>query len=196
VVDPKLMVDPTVQYTVHDLLRSHPKLFLTYHVISTPFDVFNTIGVVSGAGLYGIGFRSVPERLISSKFMMSTTSRLAVMSATTGLAFGCVGMALGATALTNLAMKGESATPTPFNEDGIKQRVNGLAHNFMVRVFDLSCWSGIGLASLSLLIAGGPSKLKLCSGTLGVLQALSLGSALGGLGAVGCVYSMRTKDKM
>jgi hypothetical protein len=91
-------------------------------------------------------------------------------------------------------MKGENATPIPYNDEGVQQRVNGLSHNFMVRIIDLSCWSGMGIAATALLVAGGPSKLRLCTGALGVAQALSLGSAFGGFGAFGCLYSLRMKD--
>lgn len=194
-LDPKVTDGPKVTYTVHDMLLSNPKAFLTYHVMSTPFFLFNTMGSVVGAGLYGIGLRTIPARLIAPAFITSSTSRLAVVTSATGLAFGCLGTLLGVAALSRVAMKGEDATPIPYNDEGVQQRVNGLSHNFMVRVVDLSCWSGMGIAVTALLIAGGPSKLKLCTGTLGVVQALSLGSALGGLGALGCLYSMRMKGE-
>lgn len=194
-LDPKVMDGPKVPYTVHDMLLSNPKAFLTYHVMSTPFFLFNTMGSVVGAGLYGIGLRTIPARLIAPAFITSSTSRLAVVTSATGLTFGCLGTLLGVAALSRVAMKGEDATPIPYNDEGVQQRVNGLSHNFMVRVVDLSCWSGMGIAATALLIAGGPSKLKLCTGTLGVVQALSLGSALGGLGALGCLYSMRMKGE-
>lgn len=194
-LDPKVMDGPKVPYTVHDMLLSNPKAFLTYHVMSTPFFLFNTMGSVVGAGLYGIGLRTIPARLIAPAFITSSTSRLAVVTSATGLTFGCLGTLLGVAALSRVAMKGEDATPIPYNDEGVQQRVNGLSHNFMVRVVDLSCWSSMGIAATALLIAGGPSKLKLCTGTLGVVQALSLGSALGGLGALGCLYSMRMKDE-
>lgn len=194
-LDPKVMDGPKVPYTVHDMLLSNPKAFLTYHVMSTPFFLFNTMGSVVGAGLYGIGLRTIPARLIAPAFITSSTSRLAVVTSATGLTFGCLGTLLGVAALSRVAMKGDDATPIPYNDEGVQQRVNGLSHNFMVRVVDLSCWSGMGIAATALLIAGGPSKLKLCTGTLGVVQALSLGSALGGLGALGCLYSMRMKGE-
>jgi hypothetical protein len=193
-LDPKIMDGPKVPVTVNDVFRNHPKLFLTYHVMSTPFDVFNTMGNVIGAGLYGLGLRTIPARIISPALITSSTSSLAVISSTTGLAFGCLGMVLGVGGLSQVIMKGENATPTPYNDEGVQQRVDGLSHNFMVRIIDLSCWSGMGLAATALLVAGGPSKLRLCTGALGVAQALSLGSAVGGLGAFGCLYSLRMKD--
>ena len=194
-LDPKIMDGPKVPFTVHDLFRNNPKASLTYHVMCTPFCVFNTMGNVVGAGLYGLGLHTIPVRIISSALMTSSTSSLAVVSSTTGLAFGCVGMVLGIGKLSQVIMKGENATPIPYNDEGVQQRVNGLSHNFMVRIIDLSCWSGMGVAATALLVAGGPSKLKLCTGPLGVAQALSLGSAFGGLGAFGCLYSLRMNDK-
>ncbi len=194
-LDPKTMDGPKVPFTVYDVFRSSPKSFLTYHATSTAFFVFNTMGSVIGAGLYGLGFRTVPARLIAPTLMASSTSSLAVMTSTTGLAFGCIGIVLGIGKLSQIAMKGENATPIPYNDEGVQQRVNGLSHNFMVRLLDLSCWSGIGLAATVLLLAGGPSKVKLCAGTLGAVQALSVGSAIGGLGAFGCLYILRMKDK-
>lgn len=194
-LDPKTMDGPKVPFTVNDVFRSSPKLFLSYHVASTPFFVFNTMGSVIGAGLYGLGFRTVPARLIAPTLIASSTSSLAVMTSTTGLAFGCLGVVLGIGKLSQVAMKGENATPIPYNDEGVQQRVDGLSHNFMVRLLDLSCWSGIGLAATVLLLAGGPSKVKLCAGTLGAVQAVSLGSAIGGLGAFGCLYSLRMKGK-
>jgi hypothetical protein len=191
-LDPKTMDGPAVSYTVHDLFRSNPKLFLTYHVASTPFDVFNTIGVILGTGLYGCGVRA-PAAVVAQA---GNTSAVAIMSSTTGLTLGCIGMVLGLTKLSMIASQGENATPIPYNDDGIQQRVNGLSHNFMVRIIDLSCWSGMGLAATALIVAGGPSNLKLSTGTLGIFQALSLGSALGGLGAFGCLYSVHRRNKM
>ena len=193
-IDPKIMDGPTVLFTVHDALRNYPKLFITYHAINTPFCIFNTMGNVIGAGLYGLGLRTILVRLISPSLITSSTSKLAVTTSTMGLAFGCLGMALGVGALSRVILKGENATPIPYNDEGVQQRVNGLSHNFMVRIIDLSCWSGMGLSATALIVAGGPSKLKLCAGSLGVAQALSLGSALGGIGAFGCLYSLRMKD--
>ena len=194
-LDPKVMDGPTVPNTVHDIFRSNHKVFLTYHTMSTPFFLFNTVGSVVGAGIYGFGLRTIPARLIAPTLLTSSTSTLAVLTSTTGLGFGCLGTALGLAALSSIARKGENATPIPFTDEGVEQRANGLAHNFKVRIIDLSCWSGMGIAATALVVAGGPSKLKLCTGTLGVVQALSLGSALGGLGAIGCLYSMSMNDE-
>ena len=175
-LDPKEMDGPVIKNTVADLLKSNPELFMTYHVMSTPFGLFNTVGVLLGGGLYGLGVRR-PSSFPSALAMMGTA----------GLITGCGGMLLGLGGLAKTVQKGEAATP-PWNADGIQQRIDGLSHNFKVRVLDLSVWSGMGLAVGALVLSGGPSKLKLSGGALGALQALSLGSALGGLGAFGCIY--------
>lgn len=173
-LDPKAMDGPVIKNTVADLFKSNAKSAVIYHVMSTPFAVFNTIGVPLGGGLYGLGFRPF-------------SSALAMMG-TTGLVAGCGGMLLGLAGMSAIAAKGEAASP-PWTDDGIQQRVDGLSHNFKVRVLDMSVWGGVGLAAGALVLAGGPSKLVLSGGTLGVMQALSLGSAIGGLGAFGCIYS-------
>jgi len=90
------------------------------------------------------------------------------------------------------ARQGESASP-PWNDEGIQQRVDGLSHNFKVRVLDLSAWAGVGVAAGAMVLAGGPKKFKFSPGILGVMQGLSLGSALGSLGAIGCIFSTRPK---
>jgi hypothetical protein len=187
-LDPKTMDGPVVPVTVHDLLRPFPYLFLTYHVATTGSFLLNTVGVVVGTGLYGCGVRHLPW--IASA---AAPSSWAALSGTTGLALGGVGVVAGLAALAGIAAKGENASPIPFTSDGVQQRADGLKHNFMVRLVDLSCWTGMGLAATAVLVAGGPAKLKLSAGALGVMQALSLGSALGGLGAFGCLYSLRLK---
>ena len=57
-------------------------------------------------------------------------------------------------------------------------------------MIDLSSWGGIGLAAGGLMLAGGPSRLKLSPGLLGFGQAVSLGSLVGAVSAFGCIYSM------
>lgn len=180
-MDPKSMDGPVVKYTVNDLFKNNPKLFITYHAMTTPLVLFNTVGVVVGGGLYGLGLRPYSSALS----MMGTTGSIA----------GCGGMLLGLAALTSIAQNGEAASP-PWNDDCVQMRVDGLSHNFKVRVWDVSLWSGMGLATGALLLAGGPAKLKLSGGTLGVVQALSLGSAVGSLGALVSIYStLPTKDE-
>jgi hypothetical protein len=186
-LDPKTMDGPVVRATVQDLLQSYPYLSLTYHCATTGSFLLNTVGVAIGAGLYGCGIHRLP--------LLAAAPSWAALSGTTGCALGGVGMAAGLAALAGISRKGENATPIPFTNDGVQQRVDGLRHNYMVRLVDLSCWSGMGLAATALVVAGGPAKLQLSVGTLGVMQALSLGSALGGLGAFGCLYSLRRKNQ-
>ena len=64
-----------------------------------------------------------------------------------------------------------------------------LQQGFKVRVIDLSVWSGIGLAIVALIGIGGPIRMKLSPGALGAMQAVGLGSAMGSMGAIGCILS-------
>jgi len=181
-LDPKSMDGPVIQHTVADLFDINDKTFLTYHVASAGFDVVGTVGCLLGGALYGLGlYRPFPSAL--------------AMMGTTGLIGNGLGMCLGLGKMASIASKGDAAQPLPWNEDGIHQRRDGLKHNFKVRVLDQSAWLGYGLAAGVLLYAGGPSKLKLSPGVLGVGQALNLGASLGVLGAVGRVWStMPPKD--
>jgi hypothetical protein len=177
-LDSEAMGEPVIKNTVADLFKSNPKLAVTYHVTSTPFCLLNTAGVLLGGGLYGVGL-----------FRPMFPSAWAMMG-TTGLVAGSSGMLLGLAGMAGIAAKGEAASP-PWDDDGIQNRADRLGHNYMVRVLDLSAWCGMGVAAGALLFAGGPSKLNLSGGPLGVFQALSLGTAIGGLGAFGCMYSNR-----
>jgi hypothetical protein len=195
---------PVVKHTVADLfLLSHSnRLFLTYHVMSAGSSALNAAGVVLGGGLYGASALLFPGRLAATT---ASTSALAFMG-TTGLVAGCAGAMLGIGKIIKVATtmqqqrQGETdvaapakSTP-PWNDIGIQQRVDALQRNFTVRVMDVSVWSGMGLVAGLLLYAGGPSNLKLSSGTLGVMQALSLGSAVGALGGLSCVYSTKKRQ--
>jgi hypothetical protein len=177
-LDPKFMDGPSVKWTVADLFKSDPKLFMKYHVTSSGFHAATPFGCLLGGVLYGAGVRRLPTAL--------------AMMGTGGIVAGCGGMILGYSMMSKIATKGENASP-PWTDDGIQNRVDGLSHNFKARVLDLSAWSGTGLAAGALAVAGGPAKLGLSAGALGVLQALTLGSTLGSLGAFGCIYSMLPK---
>lgn len=178
-LDPKIMDGPKIETTVGDLFKSRPKIFLPYHAMSAGYSVLTPVGSLLGGLLYytaGVGSATYP-------------SALAVMG-TSGLVSGSAGMALGLAKLLQVASLGESASP-PFTADGIQQRVDGLSHNFVVRVLDKSVWLGAAAGCLIVAGAGGPKKIGLSAGTLGILQAISLGSAVGTLGAVGCVASTK-----
>lgn len=177
-LDPKSMDGPAVKWTVADLFASNANVAMTYHVMGAGYDALTPVGTLLGGAIYAVGYRPMPA--------------LAFMG-TTGLLTGTVGMALGLTGMMSTARKGEKATPLPWNEEGVQQRVDGLKHNFKVRILDKSVWYGIGMAGGALLFAGGPAKLGLSKGPLGVAQALSLGSAIGGLSAFGCIYATLPK---
>ena len=170
---------PSVSWTPFDTLKSNPQNAMTYHVMAAGYSALTPIGAASGAILYGLGWRRFP-------------TLFATMGAAS-LAAGGVGMLMGLGGMQSTARKGKKASP-PWNEDGVRNRVDGLSHNFKVRVMDLSMWSGIGLAAVALVGAGGPSRMKLSPGAFGAMQAVGLGSALGGLGAIGCILSTTPND--
>lgn len=181
----KKMDGPVIPWTVGDtvLRRTGNSIFVTYHTIITPCAMATPVGCVLGAGLYATKLSSSPSLLQSM--------------ATTGLFFGGLGVTVGLTRRTWLALRGEKAqAKIPWNEQGIQQRVDGLSHNFKVRVLDLSAWHGLAAAAASLGVAGGPVPLGLASGSWGVLQALTLGSSLGGLGGLACIYSCVPRDDL
>eukprot|EP00970_Alexandrium_tamarense_P013598 scaffold3523_cov194-Alexandrium_tamarense.AAC.1 len=173
------MDGPQVKWTPGDVFASNPSTFMTYHVMTAGYDAFTPLGAAAGAALYGLRFRSLPS--------------VYAMMGFTGLIAGGIGMAVGLGGMQQKAQLGEKASP-PWNEEGIQQRVDGISHNFKVRVLDLSVWSGAGLGLVTAIVAGGPTRLRLSSGVLGVLQAVSLGSALGSLSAFGCIYATAPKD--
>ena len=177
-LDPRTMDGPVVTTTVADWFQENARVAVTYHVVSAGFASLTPIGAAVGGALWYSGlYKPFPTAL--------------PMLGTAGLVAGGAGMALGYFGMRAVASQGADASPIPWTEDGIQQRVNGLSHNFKVRVLDLSLWSGMGLATGAMLFAGGPASLGLSSGTLGVLQGLSLGAAAGTLGAIGCVIATR-----
>ena len=181
-LDPSFMDGPSVKWTVADICKPYPRLFMVYHVIGTPYDVFTPVGTVLGGLLYTVGVvRPFPSAL--------------AMMGTSGLVAGCSGALLGCAGLAKAAWLGEAASPTPWNKDGIQQRVDGLSHNFTVRNLDKSVWLGIGLATGCLISAGGPQRLGLSASTLGVFQALSLGSAVGSVGAFAYIAWTKRAEK-
>ena len=177
-LNPKSMDGPEVKHTVADLFDINDKTFLAYHVASAGFAAIGTVGCLLGGALYSSGLYRRPPSVWATM-------------GTAGLFGSAAGAALGLTKMAAIASKGEAAQPIPWNTDGIRQRTDGLRHNFVVRVVDQSAWLGVGLAVGALLCAGGPTKLKLSPGVLGVGQALNLGTALSMLGAVGCVWANR-----
>lgn len=183
----KVMDGPVVPWTVADLFKSSPRLYMAYHTMGSGFDFFTPLGTMIGGGLYAAGWRPYPTALS--------------MMGTSGLVAGGVGMACGLAALANSARKGEANTPIPWNDECIQMRVNGLSNNFVVRVMDLSVWSGLGVAAGLLVYKGGGSSAaaafggSFSKGALGTLQLLSLGAAAGSLSGMACVTVAKRKEK-
>mmetsp|Transcript_25909 Transcript_25909/g.61003 ORF Transcript_25909/g.61003 Transcript_25909/m.61003 type:complete len:192 (+) Transcript_25909:145-720(+) len=172
-LDAKNMDGPAVKWTIADLFAVNNNLFMTYHVMGAGWDALTPVGSVLGGVLFGTNlYRPYPGLLASM--------------GTVGFGVGCAGMALGLAKMSHTASQGENASP-PWNKDGVQNRVDGLKHNFMVRVMDLSAWSGMGLAAAAMVGFGGPANLGLAKGSIGVVQGLALGSTLGGFGAFGCI---------
>lgn len=166
------MDGPTIKYTPADLFRKPGELGVLYHVMTMPYGLFTPVGAVLG-GIIG-------------RFLWPKVPLIKCM-ANGGLATGGLGASLGVIAMTNTAMKGDTASP-PWNEEGIQQRNQGLSHNYKVRVMDRNVWAGIVLAGLGVGLVGGPAQLGLAAGRFGLLQALSLGSSAGSLTAFGQIY--------
>ena len=160
------MDGPTVPWTVADLTKVNNKLFMTYHVMASGYDYLTPLGCAIGAALPFVPrFASVP--------------RLQAMG-NAGLIAGGTGMGLGLFLMGRIA---SSNPATPWNEEGIQQRVNGLSHNYRVRGMDLGVWLGIAAAGAAMVANGGPVKLGLAHGALGAMQGVALGSAIGSVSA-------------
>lgn len=178
-LDPKLMDGPVVKWTVNDLFKSSGRAFMTYHVMGSGWDYMAPLGAVVGGLAYGIGYRPYPA--------------LQQVMGTAGLGLGCFGACAGLGLMTKTAMAGQGRTGLAWDDDGIQTRVDGLSHNFMVRIMDLSAWNGVALAAGAMAVAGGPTALGLSSGKFGVLQGLALGSALGSVGGIACIQATKQR---
>ena len=182
----KRMDGPVVPWTVGDVVKlGGNSLFMTYHVTTTPWALAAPVGCLLG-GLYAV---------ITSKISSKTV--LGYMS-TGGLVLGGMGALTGLGLRTKLAWQGETATTLngiPWTEAGIQQRVDGLSHNFKVRMLDLSTWNG-ALAVVCGLAAAGvtPVSLGLAPGALGVVQTITLGSSLGSVAGLSCIYWSAKND--
>jgi hypothetical protein len=179
------MDGPVVPWTVADLFKANPKLAMAYHTAGAGLDFMVPVGTIVGGGLYALGaYKPYPTALSSM--------------AAAGLYAGGFGAAMGLGLLANTARKGEENQPLPWNDDTIQMRVNGLSHNFAVRVMDLSVWSGVGVAAGVLMLKGGPSAFSSAAfgrGAFGALQILSLGAAAGGLSGLACVSVAKRREK-
>jgi hypothetical protein len=174
------MDGPVVHWAPADLFNGNNQSYMTYHVMGSGWDALTPVGSLVGVAAWKLGYRPYPTMLA----LMGTSSLVA----------GCAGACLGLIGMRSIASKGEQATP-PWTPDGVQNRVDGLRHNFNARVMDVSAWGGVGVAAGTLLYAGGPLKLGLRSGALGVAQALCLGSAAGTVGAFICIAAHKAKQE-
>jgi hypothetical protein len=182
-LDPKSMDGPTMKWAPSDVFKGNPRAYLTYHVASAGYSYMSLLGVTLGG---------VTSMIPAIK--MRTFPKLTALQAagTVGIGAGVGGIMLG---LGTMYMMSQSEHPKiPFTDQGIQQRVDGLSHNFQVRVLDASVVGGLASAGGIMMVLGGPTSLGLSAGTLGVLQGLSLGSAVGTLSAVACVEA--NKDNL
>lgn len=179
-LDPKYMDGPTIRWAPNDLFKGSPRAFLTYHVTSSGYAYMSLLGVTMG------GVTSLIPSLQKRMFPRLTALQ-AVGTMGIGAGFGGILLGLG-------AMYSVSQTPTPkipFTDEGIQQRVDGLSNNFKVRVLDASVVGGLSSVGGLMMVLGGPTSLGLSAGTMGVLQGLSLGSAVGTLSAVAYIESKK-----
>jgi hypothetical protein len=182
-LDPKSMDGPTMKWAPNDILKGNPRAYLAYHVATAGYAYMSLLGVTLG------GVTSMIPSLKTRTFPKLTALQAA---GTVGFGAGVGGILLG---LGAMYMVSKSESPKiPFTDEGIQQRVDGLSHNFKVRVLDASVVGGLSSAGGIMMVLGGPTSLGLSAGTLGVLQGLSLGSAVGTLSAVACIEA--NKDNL
>ena len=150
---------PHVPWTVADLFAFRNDVFVFYHCLGTTWDLTTPIGCGIGAVMYWSG----------------ASKSLGASMGTTGLLVGGLGMLAGGAAYGYTASKGNAATPVPWTKAGVQDRAQRLRRNSIVRTLDASAWSGMLLAAI--LLASG--RMPVASGSLGVLQGLTLGSSAG-----------------
>jgi hypothetical protein len=109
------MDGPTIPFTVNDLFRPSPRLFMVYHVASAGYDIFTPMGAILGGGV--------------GLLLKGTGAGVTYFAANGGLVGGALGISMGLAGLYGKASQGEALEPLPWNDDGIKTRVDGLAHN-------------------------------------------------------------------
>jgi hypothetical protein len=177
------MDGPRISWTVADLLngRTNPKTALTYHVMSSGFAAFTPIGIVAGALVRGAGFRKYPA--------------LVTMGSTACL-MGCFGAFFGYMGMRQASMSANENDKVPnWDEEGLQMRMDGINHNFKCRLLDLGCWVGIASSAGTLLYTGGPSKIGLSRGPLGIAQGISLGAGAAGFFTMAYLAKMMADEK-
>eukprot|EP00540_Astrosyne_radiata_P018897 CAMPEP_0116822346 /NCGR_PEP_ID=MMETSP0418-20121206/216_1 /TAXON_ID=1158023 /ORGANISM="Astrosyne radiata, Strain 13vi08-1A" /LENGTH=159 /DNA_ID=CAMNT_0004450447 /DNA_START=182 /DNA_END=661 /DNA_ORIENTATION=- len=138
---------------------------VVYHVLGTSWDIGTPLGSFLGL-------------LISFKYYMHTPTLECMANGAFG--FGMLCMIFGVMRLVMTAFMGTSSSLRPWTTEGIQQRADDLNGNYKVRTLDLTVWSFMGLSVVQMLSVGVFSP-PLVEGTWGVIQTLSLASALGGV---------------
>ena len=173
-LDAKTMDGPTVKWAPNDIFKSRPRLFMAYHVMNSGYNYLTPLGVIIG-GVVGLS-------PLGAKYLGKFTPLQ--IAGNGGIIAGALGGTLGLGAMYRIS---NSKNPKiPWTDEGIQQRVDGLSHNFHVRVLDLGVFYGLASAGGIILALGGPAAVGLSAGAFGVLQGLSLGSAVGSLGSMSC----------
>ncbi|CAB9502361.1 expressed unknown protein [Seminavis robusta] len=182
-LDAKKMDGPTMKWAPNDVFRGKPRAFLTYHVMNHGYAYLTPLGVTLG------GVTAMIPPLKKRIFPRLTPLQAA---GTVGMGAGVCGMALGLGLMYSVSVAKDPKIP--FTDDGIQMRVDGLSHNFGVRVMDAGVVGGFTSAGGLMILLGGPTSLGLSAGGMGVLQGLSLGSAVGSIASIGCISA--NKDNL
>ena len=165
-----------IPWTIADLFAEPPALAVFYHSIGTPYDILTPTGAIFGAFAHPLVFSSSPFWEVV---------------ANGGLTVGFTVMASGAIACARVALKGEQASP-PWDAQGIADRKLRLKANHSIRALDAGVWTGTFAGAALAAIVGGPAQLGLSDGTIGVLQALCLGSIAGSILTMGTILTKRS----
>ena len=154
------MDGPSIRWAVMDTVAQSPSQAMVYHVVNAGYGVGNPVGSLVGG-------------IVALAMLRGRKGSYLTYISNGGLIGGALGMTFGLSGLYAQSLRGEACEPLPWNEDGIQMRVNGLRHNYKVRLLDNSVWFGLGLGASMFLL--GNKRFP----SLSFLQWLSLGSTLG-----------------
>jgi hypothetical protein len=168
---------------------------VTYHSLTAGHHVLAPLGAAVGCAC-GLALLASSQGTGSSGNNNSGwTEGLLRAAGSSAFGAGCVGTVLGAYKQSKIVWGADrrESDPSPWTDDCIKQRAEALSANFPVRVMDLSVFAGTGLALGVILCKGGPSRVGLSPGIWGAVQTIGLGTTVGSLSAMGCIYANRQR---